>query len=426
MGSSSPPLHLHWVFIATLCGILYLIFDAARSFAQQLSPVRLRRLGGDGRPSASRWTQYDARNLQLVTGALLQMTLIIAVGATIMVFDDRRINVAVLRAAAIWIPIVLLWKFALALVPAETSEVILEALVPFTNFFYFLFWPALFPLRRLVERIEERQEEEDDDDEEPTDAEVQAYIDVGEEEGILEKSEGKLLQSIVDFSDRLAHELMTPRIDVLAFDANKPIDELARLFSESKYSRIPIYVDSIDRITGIVHIKEIFDAILRDERRPVAEVARPPYFVPETKKVSELLREFQREHLQVAVVVDEFGGTAGIITIEDIVEDIVGDIADEHEDEEAPVVDAGDGSYLVSGLLRVEALEELFAGAELAGDDYETVAGLIFTTLGRVPSAGTIVRKNGFRFQVDRVDRRRIYRVQVSREAPPAAEGEEG
>ncbi|HWS72684.1 MAG TPA: hemolysin family protein [Thermoanaerobaculia bacterium] len=426
MGSSSPPLHLHWVVIAALCGILYLIFDAARSFAQQLSPVRLRRLGGDDDPSASRWTRYDARNLQLVTGALLQMSLIIAVGATIMVFDDQAINKAVLLAAAIWVPIVLLWKFALAVVPGDTGEVILEALIPFTNFFYFLFWPALFPLRRLVERIEERNDEEDDDDEEPTDAEVQAYIDVGEEEGILEKSEGKLLQSIVDFGDRLAHELMTPRIDVLAFDARRPIEDLARIFSESKYSRIPIYLESIDKITGIVHIKEIFDAILRNERKPVSELARPPYFVSETKKVSELLREFQVEHVQVAVVVDEFGGTAGIITIEDIVEDIVGDIADEHEDEEASIVDNGDGTYLVNGMLRVEALEELFPGADLSGDDYETVAGLIFTTLGRVPSAGTIVRKNGFRFDVDRVDRRRIYRVKVQRESLPPEEEEEG
>jgi magnesium and cobalt transporter len=426
MGSSSPPLHLHWVVIAALCGILYLIFDAARSFAQQLSPVRLRRLGGDGKPGASGWRRYDARNLQLVTGALLQMSLIIAVGATIMVFDDRAINKAVLLAAAIWVPIVLLWKFALAIVPGDTGEVILETLVPFTNFFYFLFWPALFPLRRLVERIEERNEEDDGEAEEPTDAEVQAYIDVGEEEGILEKSEGKLLQSIVDFGDRLAHELMTPRIDVLAFDARKPIDDLARLFSESKYSRIPIYVESIDKITGIVHIKEIFDAILRHEPKPVGELARPPYFVSETKKVSELLREFQVEHVQVAVVVDEFGGTAGIITIEDIVEDIVGDIADEHEDDEASIVDNGDGTYLVNGMLRVESLEELFPGADLAGDDYETVAGLIFTTLGRVPSTGTIVSKNGFRFIVDRVDRRRIYRVRVEREPLPPEEGEEG
>ena len=135
----------------------------------------------------------------------------------------------------------------------------------------------------------------------------------------------------------------------------------------------------------------------------------------ETKKVSELLREFQSEHIQAAVVVDEYGGTAGLITIEDILEDIVGEIADEHEEEETTIVDVGDGTYLVSGLVRVEQLEELL-GAQLAGEDYETVAGLIFTSLGRVPSAGTRMTKNGYRFEVDRADRRRIYRVKVSKD----------
>jgi len=154
----------------------------------------------------------------------------------------------------------------------------------------------------------------------------------------------------------------------------------------------------------------------------VAELARPPYFVSETKKVSELLREFQSEHLQVAVVVDEFGGTAGIVSVEDIIEEIVGDISDEHEDEEATIVDIGDGTYLVSGLLRVETLEEML-GAQFSGAHYETVAGLIFTTLGRVPGAGTSIVKNGYRFTVERADRRRIYRVRVTKE-PDGGEDE--
>src|SRR5437763_3499643 len=166
---------------------------------------------------------------------------------------------------------------------------------------------------------------------------------------------------------------MTSRIVVLAVDALQPMDELASLFSESKYSRITIYQNSIDTITGIVHIKEIFDAILRGERKTPTELARPPYFVSETKKVSDLLRELQTEHLQVAVVVDEYGGTAGIISIEDIIEDIVGEISDEHEDEEASIVELGDERYLVTGLLRVEELEKKL-GADLSGGgDYETV-----------------------------------------------------
>ncbi len=400
--------------VAILSGGLYLIFDAARYLAQQLSAVSLRRLTGD--PSVERrgrWTRFDAQNFQLVSGALLQIALIGAYGASVLAFDITTRS-AWLQAGIVWTLIIIGWKFILALIPDGPAEVALRALIPITHLFYFLFWPVLYPLRRLMDRLD-REAEAAADDEEVTAEEVQAYIDVGEEEGILEGGEGKLLQSIVDFGDRVARELMTPRIDVLTFDANRPLEELARLFSESKYSRIPIYEQNVDQISGIVHIKEIFDAMLKNEKKSVAELARPPYFVSETKQVTELLREFQSEHIQVAVVVDEYGGTAGIITIEDIVEEIVGEIADEHEDEEATLVDLGEGSYLVSGMMRVDTLEEMLT-ADLDGDDYETVAGLIFTTLGRVPAAGTAMSKNGFRFEVDRADRRRIYRVKVTRE----------
>ena len=405
MGSSIPHLHVHWIVIAVVCGVLYLLFDAILSFSLQLSPVRVRQFGIEDLPS----------------GALLQLALVVGAASTTMIFDEIGFGPAVLRATVIWAAAVVVWKFVLAMIPEGIAEMVLRAMLPFWRASRVISWP----LRVMVERRERAEEADDSEEEEVTDAEVQAYVDFGEEEGIIEPAEGKLLQSIVDCGDRLAHENKTPRIDVLSFDARRPIEELAKLFSESKYSRIPIYEQSIDRITGIVHIKELFDAILRNEHRTAPEMARPPYFVLQTKKVSELLREFQSEHLQIAVVVDEYGGTAGIITTEDIIEEIVGEIADEHEDEEATVVDLGDGTYLVSGMLRVEELEEKLE-ASFSGDDYETVAGLIFTTLGRVPKTGEVVTKNGFRFEVDRADRRRIYRVRVSRDPDWRPEEEEG
>lgn len=414
MGSSVPHLHVHWVLIALVCGVCYLIFDALRSFALQLSPVRLRRLSSDSEEGGGRWTYFDVEDFQLVSGALLQVALVIGAGATTMVYDEETFGSAVLTSVAIWTVLVLVWKFILALVPEDTGEVILRALLPFSRFAYYIFWPLLFPLRKMLERLD-RAQQAAEDEEEVTDEEVQAYIDVGEEEGIIEPSEGKLLQSIVDFGDRLAHEIMTPRIDVVAFDARRPFEELTQLFSESKYARIPIYDRSIDQITGVVHIKDVFDAVVKSDHRTTSELARPPYFVSETKKVSELLRELQSEHLQIAIVVDEYGGTAGIITTEDVIEEIVGEIADEHEDEESTVVEIGEGIWLVSGILRVETLEEKL-DARLSGEDYETVAGLIFTTLGRVPAVSTVVTKNGYRFEVDRADRRRIYRVRVSKD----------
>jgi CBS domain containing-hemolysin-like protein len=418
---------LVWIAVSAVCGLLYLIFDAARYFAQQLGPVRLRRLATgaeDGTEKRERWTRFDVDNFQLVSGSLLQIALIVGVASTAIAFDGHRpITTATLLASAVWLPIVILWKFALALVPEDATEMILRGIIPISHLFYLAFWPALYPLRRLAARMD-AEAELDEEAEDPTDAEVQAYIDVGEEEGILEPAEGKLLQSIVDFGDRVAREIMTPRIDVLAFEASGSIDDLARLFSESKYARIPIYRDSIDQIVGLVHIKDMFDAILRREKKSVAELARPPYVVSETKSVSQLLREFQSEHIQVAVVVDEYGGTAGIVTIEDIIEEIVGEISDEHEEEDPTIVEIGDGSYLVSGLLRVETLEERL-GKELSDENYETVAGLIFTTLGRIPNAGTVVTKNGWKFIVDRADRKRIYRVKVERDLEWRPEGEE-
>ena len=412
------------MFLAIICGVLYLVFDALRSFALQLSPVTLRRLTTDAEEGTSRFHRFDVEDFQLVGGALLQVALVIGAGATAMIFDELTIGSAVFRSVLIWTLAVMVWKLVLALVPENTGEVVLRSLIPLARLAYYAFWPFLYPLRKLHERLDRRNDAEEEE-EEVTDEEVRAYIGVGEEEGIIEASEGKLLQSIVDFGDRLAHEIMTPRIDVLTFDARKPLRELARLFSESKYARIPIYEKSVDQLTGVVHVKDVLDTLLRADQTPtVASIARPPYFVSETKKVSELLREFQSEHLQIAIVVDEYGGTAGIVTTEDIIEEIVGEIGDEHEDEEATIVDVGDGTWLVSGLLRVETLEATL-NAKLAGEDYETVAGMIFTTLGRVPATGTVVPKNGWLFEVERADRKRIYRVKVSRDPSWRADEEE-
>lgn len=421
MGSSISHVHVPWVLLSIACGVLYLLFDALRSFALQLSPVRLRRLNTDAEEQGTRFSHFDATDFQLVSGALLQVALVVGAGATTLVFEARGLGWAVTLSVAIWGGLLLIWKFMLALVPEDTGEAIMRLLIPFSRGCYYLFWPLLFPLRKLLERLG-RTEGRSGDEDEVSDEEVRAYIDVGEESGVIEASEGKMLQSIVDFGDRLAHEIMTPRIDVLAFDARQPLEALARVFSESKYARIPIYEKSIDQITGVIHIKDAFDAVLKGSRRAVAELARPPYFVLETKKVSELLREFQSEHLQLAIVVDEYGGTAGIVTTEDIIEEIVGEM-DEHEDEESSIVEVGDGSWLVSGLLRVEDLEEKL-GTGLEGDDYETVAGMIFTSLGRVPKTGVVVPKNGFLFEIERADRRRIYRVRVTRD--PAWKAESG
>ncbi len=414
MGSSGSP---EAIPLAILFGAHYLVFDAARHFANVVGPMRLRRWSGtDPRiERGSRWFQYDPNRFTIVSGALLQIALVGAVCATADYFHDRSLGRAVLSAGIIWSGIIMVWKFILVAIPESVAEQVLRALIPVSYLFYYLFWPLLFPLRWFLDRLGEKRDN-DASDEDVSDEEVQAYIDAGAEEGILEEEEKELVQSVVDFGDRVAHELMTPRIDVLAFDVNNSVEALAKLFSESKYSRIPVYENSIDHIIGTIHVKDLYDVFLKHSEKTIRELARGAYFVSETKKVSELLREFQIEHIQMAVVVDEYGGTSGLITIEDIVEEIVGEIADEHEDDEQSIVEIQDAMYMVNGMTRIDALETVFPGIDLKGDDYETVAGLIFTHTGRVPKVGEIIKKDGLLFEVDRADRRRIYRIRVMKE----------
>src|SRR5438105_1757784 len=192
MGSSSSNLQFYWVLNSTLCGILFLIFDATRHFVHQLSPVSLRRLSADadGNDRRGGWLLYDPDNFQLVSGALLQIALIGAVASTVMALSNRPLLRATATAGLIWIAFVLVWKFILALIPDEAAEIALRGVIPISYFFFYLFWPVLYPLRRLVARLD-RQDEEASVGEEPTEEAVQAFIDVGEEEGILEGPEGK-------------------------------------------------------------------------------------------------------------------------------------------------------------------------------------------------------------------------------------------
>ena len=416
-----------WLLLALGCGIFYLIFDAARHFVFQLGPVRLRswREASEG-GFEGRWFRYDSVEFSLISGAVLQLGLVAAMGCTAAALWQAGGLYATGRSMLLWGAIVVLWKFVLAFVPDNLAEKILRGILPLGHATYYLLWPILAPLAKLYSHIAERREE-GEEEEEATEEEVQAYIDVGEEEGIFEEGEGRLVQLIVDFGDRLAREVMTPRVDILAFEASQPIDALANLFSESKYSRIPIYEQNIDQILGIIHVKDVFEAFLRGEKKSIRDLVFPALFIPESKRVAELLREFQLEHQQIAIVHDEFGGTAGLITIEDLIEEIVGEIADEHEeDEEVSMVQIDDEVYLVNGLLRVEKLEDLF-GIDATGDGYETVGGLIFTRMGRVPRGGETLRTAGLLFEVERADRKRIYRVKVARDPEwgPAEQEEE-
>ena len=262
------------------------------------------------------------------------------------------------------------------------------------------------------------QRHEEDEEGEASDEEIEAFIDVGTREGILEPEEGEWVWGIVGFGDTQARSVMTPRIDMVCAPVDSTLETLAERFIESGHTRIPIFEDSIDHIIGILHIRDVLRALRSPEPPAVRELLKPPLFIPETKPLTELLKELQARFQQVAIVVDEYGGTAGLVTVEDLLEEIVGEIMDEHEALAAELEPLGNGAYRLDGRAHIELLDELF-GVEIEDPEYETVAGLIFSALGYIPQVGETVETHGLRFTVEAVADRRIQTVRVEKIAPP-------
>ena len=327
-------------------------------------------------------------------------------------------------AALLWIALgafafILLFEHLLPyLVVRRNPEAVLDALLPSFDVVARLVWPVVMPFRALLDSRRERPAPAQPvvTDEEQSEA-TAAYFAAGEQEGLIERDERKLLQSIVDFGDTLVHEVMTPRPDIVAIRADATLAELRAFFREQEYSRIPVYADSLDNILGFVFIKDLIRLPETEPPdRPVSTLVRPAYVVPETKRVSELLREFQRQQWQIAIVVDEYGGTAGLVTLEDLLEEIVGEIRDEYDVETEPFVDEGQGRFVVSGKADIEALGERL-GVEIEADGFETVGGYVMARLGRVPAAGEIHAIDELNVEVLDAERRRVHRVRVSRRA---------
>jgi CBS domain containing-hemolysin-like protein len=256
--------------------------------------------------------------------------------------------------------------------------------------------------------------DESDDSDEASEDEIEAFLDVGAAEGILEPGEETLVARVIDFGDTQVRSVLTPRMDMVCAPDTSSLDEATRLFLDSRHSRIPLYRASVDHIVGILHIRDLLAALQAPIPPALAKLANRPLFVPDTKPLTELLQELQGRRQQMAIVVDEFGGTAGLVTLEDVLEEIVGDIADEHEETAAEREPAEDGAWRLDGGVGLEALEELFE-VDLTGEPYETVSGLVFGLLGDVPRPGDRVIRQGLELEVEEVGERRVRRVIVRR-----------
>jgi CBS domain containing-hemolysin-like protein len=230
----------------------------------------------------------------------------------------------------------------------------------------------------------------------------------------------ELLRNLADFRETMVREVMTPRPDIIAIETDATIDQLIALYREQQYSRIPVFKETLDNVQGFIFIKDLIQ--LQSSSGSIAPLIRPAHFVPETKRVPDLLKEFQRKRLQSAIVVDEYGGTAGLVTIEDLLEEIVGEIRDEYDVEVERIVDEGTGKFLFSGSVHVEEMANLMK-VTVEGHGFETVGGFLLSRLGRVPAVGEHLEVDGLDVEIIETEQRRITRVRMGRLTPVAANG---
>jgi CBS domain containing-hemolysin-like protein len=258
---------------------------------------------------------------------------------------------------------------------------------------------------------DEKQDDADD---------FQALMEVGEAEGILEESEREMIETMVELSDTRAGEIMTPRTEICAVPITATLGDARKLIIDQKYSRIPVYRESIDNIEGILYVRDLLAAWSEEaDLHPVSEIMRDAFLVPETKTASELLKSMQQNHVQIAIVIDEYGGVAGVITVEDILEEIVGEIEDEdiEEEEIIEIIEGTDGYWDVLGSTEIEKIERLF-DLEIEDEDFTTIAGMVTTEAGYVPKVGEKLSVRGLDVEVLRGDEKKLALLRVRPEQP--------
>jgi CBS domain containing-hemolysin-like protein len=404
--------------------LLILIFlSTIESAYESLSEVSLRVMIGEREDSNRRQRffrelmEHRRRfELMLILGTQLSIAAIAILLADVFTGAGVRAPLVLTFVAAL-VVVVLFRQLVPRLLAQNRPDDVLWALLPPFRIFYLFFSVLVAPVTYSLNKMRKPEPEEEAAEEEPEqtkEEEIQAFIDVGEEEGIIEESEGELIQSIIEFSDTRVDKVMRPRPQIVAIEASATIGDARRLIMESKHSRIPVFREQIDHIEGVLYVRDLLAYC--DEAKaslPVTRCMRPAYFVPETKSVRELLTDMQKARVQIAIVIDEYGGVAGLVTLEDIIEEILGEIAD--EDEAAAVgevIESEDGSYLIDGGVEIRRVELLF-DTELEADDFKTVAGLIINELGHVPAAGESLDFKGLRFEVVEADSKRVNRVRL-------------
>jgi gliding motility-associated protein GldE len=337
----------------------------------------------------------------------VRLSLIIGLNKNLIIFLDVLVVTFVILVLSEILPKV---------IAVRNAELYSRRTVAILNFIFFLFYPISYGLARFTHFLQTHSGLT----EEKillTEDELKTLADVGEEHGTLHKDEKEMIHSIFEFGHTTVKEVMVPRPDMVAVDTSTSFAKLMQIVKQKLHSRIPVYKEEIDNIIGILYVKDLLPYLSKSRKGPIdlEKLARSGYFVPEQKKIDELLREFQEEHIHMALVVDEYGGIAGLVTLEDVIEEIVGEIQDEFDQESPLFKKINDNTFLIDGKMSLEEINEELHFVLPDVEGVETISGFILNLLGSLPREKEVVKFQDYKFTVEKINRNRILTVRVEK-----------
>lgn len=409
------------------------IFSSTETAFLSANRIRLRNLQEEGEKKANLVLDMLEEQSKLIS-ALLVGNNLVNIGASALatkMATDAFQSAGVGIATGIMTLLVLVFGEVipknLAVAHAESWAMFIA---PFIRLVSLILTPVVFLLTHLSDFIVQFSKKDEEEDPTITEDEFKILVNVGQEEGVLDESESEMINSIFEFDETLVKAIMVPRIDIVGIDAEDTINDALKLIVEGGHSRIPAYEESIDNIVGVLYAKDIFGHLDADfDTMKVKELLRDAYYIPETKKVSDLLNELRLKKVHMAIILDEYGGTNGLVTIEDLIEEIIGDIQDEYDVEEDLIVMHGEDVLVADARAPIGDVEEAFdveLDEELLDEsEADTIGGLAFEHLGGIPEKGDEVTVDRFLIRIEDVSGRRISKVQVTLLPPPEDEEDE-
>ncbi|MCK5428680.1 MAG: HlyC/CorC family transporter [Anaerolineales bacterium] len=405
--------------LSLLCLALLVLFWMAEVSIASASRGRIKRQAENGEKKAQVMDKLLGESTSLFSTLIVALSIVFVgfiVSASVFVVTVYGSNwVVALIAAIVGFFIIALLRGISRQIALKNPERLIVGLAGVLSFTSTAFAPLsglvsimAGAISRLVRTVDKETDEEEVD-------EMRLLVDVNHEEVNLEEGEKEMIRAVVGLDETMTREIMVPRIDIVAANKGSSIAEIIDLIVTHGYTRVPIYEDTIDNIVGVVYAKDLLPILAKGEgAKPITEIARVPHFVPESKKVDELLHEFQQSKVHMAIVVDEYGGTAGLVTIEDLLEEIVGEIEDEYDAEEPKVERISSTEAIMNAKVSIDDFKDIF-GIDIEGEDFDTVGGFVFSQLGRIPNIGDIIDVDGIKIEILSTVGQRVKEVKVTK-----------